>query len=200
MICVQSIASYLATCAFGIIFNIPFKPLLHGGLIGMIGWLIYFFLFQNTGSDLLATFAASLVIAMMSQVAARLWKNPVTLYSVSGIIPLVPGGLSYSVMSRAVDNNYDIAIYFAEKVFVLSGAIAMGLVLAEVIYQLVQKIKEMVPQKTDNRIFSFKKVRYFSIELFILLSICYYEGNNTRVDHREASRKEGSNNEIDMFW
>jgi uncharacterized membrane protein YjjB (DUF3815 family) len=157
IIAIQSITSYLATCAFGIIFNIPFKPLLHGGLIGMVAWLIYFFLFQYSGNDFVATFAASLVIAIMSQIFARVCKNPVILYSVSGIIPLVPGGLTYSVMSRAVNNNYDIAIYFAEKVFVLSGAIAMGLIFAEVIYQIFEKVKHHAPRKVTTRLFVSKK-------------------------------------------
>ncbi|MCO7126811.1 threonine/serine exporter family protein [Sporolactobacillus shoreicorticis] len=157
VITIQSITSYLATCAFGIIFNSPFKPLIHGGLIGMIAWLIYFFLFHFSGNDFIATFAASLVIALMSQIFARLCKNPVILYSVSGIIPLVPGGLSYSVMSRAVDNNYDVAIYFAEKVFVLSGAIAMGLIFAEVFYQIFEKIKHRASRKITAGLFLSKK-------------------------------------------
>jgi uncharacterized membrane protein YjjB (DUF3815 family) len=157
VITIQAVTSYLATCAFGIIFNIPMKPLLHGGLIGMIAWLIYFFLFQYSGNDFAATFAASLVIAIMSQIFARVCKNPVILYSVSGIIPLVPGGLTYSVMSRAVDNHFDVAIYFAEKAFVLSGAIAMGLIFAEVLYQIFEKIKHKSSRKITTNLFFSKK-------------------------------------------
>ncbi|MCO7176692.1 threonine/serine exporter family protein [Sporolactobacillus kofuensis] len=157
VITIQAITSYLATCAFGIIFNIPMKPLLHGGLIGMVAWLIYFFLFEFSGNDFAATFAASLVIAIMSQIFARLCKNPVILYSVSGIIPLVPGGLTYSVMSRAVYNHFDVALYFAEKVFILSGAIAMGLIFAEVFYQIFERVKHHSSKKIKKDFFFVKK-------------------------------------------
>ncbi|WP_338326017.1 threonine/serine exporter family protein [Sporolactobacillus shoreae] len=136
---IQSMTSFIATCAFGIIYNIPRKPLIHGGLIGAIAWLIYFFLYQWNGNDFVATFAASFVIALTSQIFARLYKNPVIVYSVAGIIPLVPGGLTYTVMSRVVGDHYDMAIHLAEKAFVLSGAIAMGLIFAEVLYQIFKK-------------------------------------------------------------
>ncbi|MCL1631918.1 threonine/serine exporter family protein [Sporolactobacillus sp. CPB3-1] len=161
VISVQSITSYLATCAFGIIFNIPFKPLLHGGLIGMIAWIIYFFLFQSTGNDFTATFAASFIIAIMSQIFARVCKNPVILYSVAGIIPLVPGGLTYSVMSGAVGNNYEVAIYFAEKVFVLSGSIAMGLIFSEVLFQIYEKI-QFFRHKRRSGVILAHKGKFFS--------------------------------------
>ncbi|RYL94980.1 threonine/serine exporter [Sporolactobacillus sp. THM7-4] len=140
MLAGQSIASFLATCAFGVIYNIPRKPLAQGGLIGLIGWLIYFILMTWRGNEITATMAASFIIAVLSQIFARIYKNPVIVYSVSGIIPLVPGGLTYTVMSRAVIDQYDAAFHLAVKAFVLSGAIAMGLIFAEVIYQVIYPV------------------------------------------------------------
>jgi uncharacterized membrane protein YjjB (DUF3815 family) len=154
---VQAVTSFIATCAFGIIYNIPLKPLLHGGLIGSISWLIYFFLYQSSGNDFLATFVASFVIALMSQIFARLCKNPVILYSVSGIIPLVPGGLTYTIMSRAVGDNYNLAIHLGEKAFVLSGAIAMGLIFAEVLYQIFKRASLRWHRDCPERIAIFRK-------------------------------------------
>ncbi|WP_010632322.1 threonine/serine exporter family protein [Sporolactobacillus vineae] len=154
---IQAITSFIATCAFGIIYNIPLKPLVHGGLIGSIAWLIYFFLYQSNGNDFLATFVASFVIALMSQIFARLCKNPVILYSVSGIIPLVPGGLTYTIMSRAVGDNYNLAIHLGEKAFVLSGAIAMGLIFAEVLYQIFKRTFLRWNRNRPDRIAIFRK-------------------------------------------
>lgn len=154
---VQAVTSFLATAAFGIIYNIPRRPLIHGGLIGMTAWLIYFFLYGWSGNDFAATFAASFVIALLSQIFARRFKNPVIVYSVSGIIPLVPGGLTYTVMSRAVVDQYSLALHLAEKAFVLSGAIAMGLIFAEVLYQIFKKRHLSNPGKVGEGISMFKK-------------------------------------------
>ncbi|MFT8316944.1 MAG: threonine/serine exporter family protein [Sporolactobacillus sp.] len=151
MLLVQSITSFLATCAFGIIYNIPKKPLIHGGLIGMIAWLIYFFIFRANRNDFAATFAAAFVIAVLSHIFARLRKNPVIIYSVCGIIPLVPGGLTYTVMNQAVGDKYNLALHLGEKAFVLSGAIAMGLIFAEVLYPLTKKVFPMKRKKIHRR-------------------------------------------------
>lgn len=61
------------------------------------------------------------------------------IFSVAGIIPLVPGGTAYNAMRHFVENDNLTAISFATRAFMVSGAIAMGLVFAEVIIQLIFK-------------------------------------------------------------
>lgn len=135
----QLVASFIATAAFGLIFNVPKKLLAHCGLVGMIGWLIYLLLVNYELDSVFATFFAAFVVAVFSQLLARAYKTPVTIFSVSGIIPLVPGGLAYEAMRHVVVNDYNMAIQLAAKAFMLSGAIAMGLVFSEVINQLTKK-------------------------------------------------------------
>ncbi|MFT8872388.1 MAG: threonine/serine exporter family protein [Sporolactobacillus sp.] len=142
---VQAAASFVATCGFGVIYNIPFKSLIHGGFIGMAAWLIYFFLYEWVGNTFGATFVAAFAIAVASHVCARLFRQPVIIYSVSGIIPLVPGGLTYSVMNQAAHDQYSLALHLGEKAFVLSGAIALGLMLAEVLHPLIKKATQHLP-------------------------------------------------------
>jgi uncharacterized membrane protein YjjB (DUF3815 family) len=59
------------------------------------------------------------------------------IFSVAGIIPLVPGGMAYNAMRHIVENDYITSISYASRAFMVSGAVAMGLVFAEVIIQLV---------------------------------------------------------------
>ncbi|CAM3167505.1 threonine/serine exporter family protein [Sporolactobacillus spathodeae] len=151
MLLVQALTSFIATCAFGIIYNIPKKPLIHGGFIGLVSWIIYFLIYQWNGNDFAATFFAAFVIAVMSHIFARLCKNPVIIYSVSGIIPLVPGGLTYTVMNRAVGDQYSLALHLGEKAFVLSGAIAMGLIFAEVLYPLTKGVMQTLLPSEDRK-------------------------------------------------
>lgn len=134
------ITSFIATAAFGIIFNAPKDSLLKGGLIGMGGWIIYYLLNVNYYEPVLATLAASFFIGVISHILAKLYKNPVIIFSVAGIIPLVPGGLAYDSMRNFVEYNYYSAITLAAKAFLLSGSIAIGLVFSEVINLVIQKI------------------------------------------------------------
>jgi uncharacterized membrane protein YjjB (DUF3815 family) len=137
----QAITSFLATAAFGILFNAPKESLIKCGLIGMGGWLIYFLLEEYSQDPIVATLAATIFIAVLSQEMAKIYKMPVIIFSVAGIIPLVPGGLAYDAMRNIVENNYNEAIALAAKVLMLAGSIAFGLVFSEVINQIAKKIK-----------------------------------------------------------
>ena len=139
----QAITSFLATAAFGILFNAPKESLIKCGLIGMGGWLIYFLLEEYSQDPIVATLAATIFIAVLSQEMAKIYKMPVIIFSVAGIIPLVPGGLAYDAMRNIVENNYNDAIALAAKVLMLSGSIAFGLVFSEVINQIAKKMKQI---------------------------------------------------------
>ncbi|MCM3162500.1 threonine/serine exporter family protein [Metabacillus litoralis] len=138
----QLITSFIASAAFGIIFNAPVQALFRCGFAGMVGWMIYIGLFEYSNDSVFASLIASFVIAIISQYYAKKHKTPVIIFNVSGIIPLVPGGLAYDAMRQVVENDYNAAIPLAAKAFMISGAIAIGLVLSEVMNQIIRKAKQ----------------------------------------------------------
>lgn len=130
--------SLIATMSFGLIFNVPKRTIISGGLIGMIGWGIYTYLISYYDM-IFATFIAAIFVAFFSQILARIHKVPVTVLSVSGIIPLVPGSIAYDSMRNFVENDYTTAIMLATKTLLLSGAIAFGLIFSGVISQTIKR-------------------------------------------------------------
>lgn len=134
------ITSFIASAAFGIIFNAPKRTLLQCGFSGMAGWAVYFLLDERLDT-LYATVAATLIVGVISQIFARFYKKPVILFSVSGIIPLVPGGMAYDAMRNFVSSEYNMAVQLAAQAFLISGSIAIGLVLSEVLNQIIRKIR-----------------------------------------------------------
>ncbi|MFC7394630.1 threonine/serine exporter family protein [Scopulibacillus cellulosilyticus] len=147
----QMLTSFVASGAFGIIFNMPQKSLIKCGLVGMIGWMLYFLLFNNHVNNVIASFVAAFFVAAISQFFAKRYKTPVIVFSVAGIIPLVPGSTAYDAMRHIVENDYNTAIQLATKAFMVSGAIAVGLVFSEVINQLINKFKHSKRSKTTSR-------------------------------------------------
>lgn len=139
----QLITSFIASAAFGIIFSAPKESLVKCGFVGMAGWFLYYLLYSSNVSSIMATLAATLLVAIISQIFARFYKTPVIIFSVAGIIPLVPGGLSYDAMRNFVENDYNMALQLAARAFMLSGAIAMGLLFSEVINQLIKRSKQV---------------------------------------------------------
>lgn len=138
----QLITSFIASAAFGIIFNVPKNSLIQCGTVGMLGWLVYYYLVGKEINSIASTLAAAFLVAVISQYFAKRYKTPITIFNVSGIIPLVPGGLSYDAMKHFVENDFNIAVQLAAKAFMLAGAIAMGLIFAEVMNQLVNKYNQ----------------------------------------------------------
>jgi uncharacterized membrane protein YjjB (DUF3815 family) len=138
----QLITSFIASAAFGLLFNAPRNTLVQCGFIGMVGWLFYFSLVESRDFDAVtASIIAAFIIAMISGFFARWYKTPIIIFNVAGIIPLVPGGLAYDAMRHFVINDYSTALQLAAKVLLISGAIAVGLVFSEVLNQLLKKRK-----------------------------------------------------------
>lgn len=135
----QLITSFIASAAFGIIFNAPRESLVKCGISGMAGWIVYFALEANGFGTIFATLMASSLIAVVSQVFAKAYRTPIIIFSVAGIIPLVPGGLAYDAMRNFVENDYSTALSMAAKASMISGAIAVGLVFSEVINQVIRR-------------------------------------------------------------
>ncbi|MBY9079653.1 threonine/serine exporter family protein [Paenibacillus sp. HN-1] len=135
---VQLLTSFIASATFCILFNTPRRMLLPCGLAGMLGWMVYLLLSPDW-KPVVATFFATVIVGAVSQIFARVFKMPVIIFSVGGIIPLVPGGLAYDAMRRFVEDDYSTALQVAVQALLLSGAIAAGLVLSEVLGQMFRR-------------------------------------------------------------
>lgn len=67
----QTVTSFIASAAFGMIFNAPRKALWQCGLAGMVGWVLYIWL-QDIGiQKLAATVVAAYCVTMISYFFAK---------------------------------------------------------------------------------------------------------------------------------
>ncbi|WP_431028858.1 threonine/serine exporter family protein [Lysinibacillus sp. LZ02] len=129
--------SFLGTACFGVIFNVPIKAIPWCGIVGTLGWTIFHVLSQEGVYEVHASFVGAFVVAIVAYIYARRLRMPMIVFSVSGIIPLVPGGIAYNAMRSVVEVDYLTGMQYGMRAFLISGAIAMGLVFAEVIMQLM---------------------------------------------------------------
>lgn len=139
MIVTQFITSFVAAAGFGVLFNAPRRSLVQCGLVGMFGWIFYYVLVDYGMDTVPATVLASMFVAVLCQICARVYKTPIIIFIVSGIIPLVPGGIAYDAMRSFVENDYYHAVQLSAEVMLLSGGIAIGLMFSEVANQIVRK-------------------------------------------------------------
>lgn len=148
----QVFLSFIATVGFGIIFNVPRKELVRCGISGVVSWLVYYSLYSHHMSMVVSTGFAAFAVAIFSQIMAIKYRQPVIIYIACGIIPLVPGGVAYNAMRSFVENDYLLAISYTTNTAMLSGAIALGIVFAEVVNEVIRNRFWIKMKKLGHRI------------------------------------------------
>ena len=136
MMSIKVIGAFLAIFSFAIILEIPKKYLSYAGLVGAIGWFSYLISIEGGANDILATFLSAVSIAFVSHIFARVFKTPVTIFLIPGIIPLVPGTGMYQIAFAIVKNEYyKVETYFLNTLQ-LAGMIALGIIIVDAVFQL----------------------------------------------------------------
>lgn len=136
------ISAFISTIGFSIVFHVRRKHLLLCGTVGAIGWLIYLLLNERYNSSVLASFIAALVVTELSYILAKKRKTPITVFLVTGIIPLVPGLGLYRMMSSLLLEDYSSALNYASLTFEIAGVIAGAIVIISLLPLLWRKPKK----------------------------------------------------------
>jgi uncharacterized membrane protein YjjB (DUF3815 family) len=93
-----------------------------------------------TGSTVLSTLIGAIVVGIFSEIAARILKAPSTIFSVTGIFPIVPGVTAYEAVNYLTLNELQQAAQKAVETIASAGSIAFGILLATSIFRLIRKI------------------------------------------------------------
>jgi uncharacterized membrane protein YjjB (DUF3815 family) len=139
---VHFVFSFLASAAYAIITNVPRRSLYACGLSGASGWMVYWISSQIGANAALGSLLGALSVAAVSFIFSKTLKLPVTIFNIPGMVPLVPGGLAYQAVRNLVNGNYQTAIYSAVQAIMIAGAIALGLVLSEVLNHNIRNFRE----------------------------------------------------------
>lgn len=141
---VQVISAFFASMGLAMIFSVSrkFKHIIIGASIGATGWVTYLIVFNNTDLGIyFAYFAASLVVGFSSEIMARLNKAPATIFTLTGIFPLVPGGLIYKTMLYAFEGKIDLFISSFVETIGISIVIALAILFSNTFFKLKKQIK-----------------------------------------------------------
>jgi uncharacterized membrane protein YjjB (DUF3815 family) len=127
----------LASLSFGLLFNVRGIALLLSALGGGVGWGAYLALFALSGKTVLSFFVASSAISIYADSVARVRRDPVTIYLVPALIPIVPGSGMYYTVYEFLQGNTDRAVSSLLETFSIAIAIAIGIALASSVHWLV---------------------------------------------------------------
>lgn len=144
------IYSLFGTVGYAIYFQVPIRLLPSLGFIGGSGWVLYIIMTEQLaiGSSS-ANLCSALLVALLSELAARATKNPVTMFVIPGIIPLVPGYTLYKTIYYISQNNMDLGLASGLSALASAGAIAIGVMLISSFGKISMKI---VSKKSKKKI------------------------------------------------
>lgn len=135
----QTLISFFASIFFAIVFNAPKKLLMASGFVGAIGWMVFTIADGAKLNPAVGVFLASIALSLCAHLFARFYKRPVIIFNVAGIIPLVPGGVAYDATKNLVISDFGEALAKGMEATLSSGAIAFGLLIAEILFQTFLK-------------------------------------------------------------
>lgn len=144
---IGTVSAFIATIGFSIFFHVPQRELIFCGSIGGLGWLAYLFALHFNATPIIATFIGALIVSQGSITFAKLRKMPVTIFLISGIIPLVPGAGAYQTMYAILTGDYLEALDYASYTFQSGGVIAGAIVLTTMLPRIF-KSKSFFPAKS----------------------------------------------------
>ncbi len=123
----QTVVAFAATVAFAVIFHTPRQELSYTGLTGAAGWLAYIVAVYAGGGVVAASFIATLVLTWLSRVFSFARKEPVTVFLICGIFPLVPGAGIYYTGYNFFMGQDSLALDKGLETIKIAVAIALGI-------------------------------------------------------------------------
>jgi uncharacterized membrane protein YjjB (DUF3815 family) len=128
MIAMDFVFSAICTFGFGVLFNIPRRQIPYACFTGASGWTLYSLLYRNIDSPVMAAFAGAFVVGVLSEILARKRKMPATVFTIPGLIPLVPGyGLYYSML-KVVEADYTAAAEVGVETILVALSISSAII------------------------------------------------------------------------
>lgn len=119
--------AFICTIGFAIIFNVPKASLIKSGFGGALGWIVFITINQLFHTVVVATFVASFIIALVGEIFAITDKQPLTVYIIPGIVPLVPGFGLYNTILSILEKKYTLAMDYGSESIMIAIAIAGAL-------------------------------------------------------------------------
>lgn len=129
--------AFLACVGFCLVFEVKrIRYIIVASLNGSLCWAVYLIL-QSAGYDVACYLAATIAVALVAEIFARVYKCPATIFLVIGIIPLVPGSGVYYAMHNLISGDYVGFANTAMQTAVYAGSIAVGVSVVTAIMRLL---------------------------------------------------------------
>jgi uncharacterized membrane protein YjjB (DUF3815 family) len=125
-----------ATLGFAVAINVPRRCLPFAIVVGVAGQAASLLMRAQGATDELASLVGGATVGLLAELGARLLRAPVTVFTITGFIPLVPGTMAFRAITQWLNGEYILGMALALRTILIGGAIAAGLGLSTAVFQL----------------------------------------------------------------
>ena len=142
--------AFVAGATLGLAAQIPSKYFVNAGVVAAMGWAVYLLTTDAGWSRVWVNYAATVCVALTSQILARKKHVPATVFLIPGIIPLVPGGGMYLIVWSMLYETPAASSVHLYETLQMAGAIAMGIFTVDTFFRIPKKKKAVPPGPISN--------------------------------------------------
>ena len=136
------IAALVGTLGFAMLFKMKAKYLIYISVCGFVSYGIYLSVLFLGYSEILAAFASASLVAIASEILARVLKAPTVIFTVVGIVPIVPGSALYYSMRNLLLRDIDGFFDSLKSACSITAGIVFGIVAISAIIKLLTSLKK----------------------------------------------------------
>lgn len=137
-----SLGSFIAIVAFATLLETPRKYLFHAGITGAVGGCVYLISMACNQDVVISSFFSALAISFTSHIFARIFKAPVTIFLIAGILPTVPGAGMYRIVYYIIAGNNAMSSYYFIQTLEIAGMIALAVFIVDSVFKITVKKKQ----------------------------------------------------------
>ena len=136
----QSLLALFATLGFAVIFRVPVRHIPACAATGVLGWITFLVSDYYMSSPVMGCFFGACMVGLCSFIAARIFKEAMTIFTIPGILCLVPGAKIFYTMEALLKKNIEEMADIGIQTLMMAGAIAMGLLVIGALIKVVMAI------------------------------------------------------------
>lgn len=132
---------FLTAVGAALLFRAPWRAAVICGVIGTLAGIVKIAIDSFQSSTILSTFAATLMVALLAHITARIEKMPVTIFLIPCIFPFVPGAGMYQIVFSLIENRTADAISYFFLTMEEAGAIALSIFIVDTLFRLRRAVQ-----------------------------------------------------------
>lgn len=132
---------FVAIVTSSITLGVPKRFVLYSGLTGAVGQLVYLLAIKGGVGIVSAVFIGTIAVSLICHSLARIFKAPVTIFFIPGILPMVPGLSMYRAVYNLITGYEEKAFYYLLETLQIAGMIALAIFIMDSIFRIFQKKK-----------------------------------------------------------